>query len=148
MSAEQEMNEALDALEADAGEAFDKEEDLNLADENLETKDIEPKDEIIEDKPKEKPPGYLTYDEWIAKGKDPADFRGENAYISQYESLKEGRLDNKFKGLNCPKCGLKAPANGTDITYMQDLFTKAKFNMLISVCVKCGFELLIGVREE
>ena len=91
MSAEQEMNEALDALEADAGEAFDKEEDLNLADENLETKDIEPKDEIIEDKPKEKPPGYLTYDEWIAKGKDPADFRGENAYKSQYESLKEVR---------------------------------------------------------
>jgi len=39
----------------------------------------------------EKPPGFMDYDEWIAKGKDPADFRGENAYKKQYEALTEVR---------------------------------------------------------
>jgi len=84
---EEEMNEALDALEQETGETLDKEEVLDLSDDNLENEDLELKSEDVDDKP----PGFLTYDEWVAKGKDPADFRGENAYKAQYESLKEVR---------------------------------------------------------
>lgn len=86
---EEEMNDALDVLEKETGETFDKEEDLSLADEHLEGEEaIEGK---LDDEPKEKPPGFLTYDEWVAKGKDPADYRGENAYKKQYDALKEVR---------------------------------------------------------
>jgi hypothetical protein len=77
---EEEMNDALDKLEAEGGE----EAEVIKADDSVE-------EEIIEDEPKEKPPGYLSYEEWVAKGKDPADFRGENAYKKQYDALKEVR---------------------------------------------------------
>lgn len=83
---EEEMNEALDELEKNDTLDNPNEDNLNLSDENLE--DV-PRG--TEDEPKDKPPGFLTYDEWIEKGKDPADFRGENAYKNQYESLKEVR---------------------------------------------------------
>lgn len=49
---------------------------------------VKPDDETPK---KDKPPGFLTHDEWIAAGKDPADFRGEKAYKAQYDSLKEIR---------------------------------------------------------
>ncbi len=89
---EEEMNVALDALEEEAGvlENANK-DDLNLADEHLEGSIDDNADDEPKDKPKDKPPGYLTYDEWVAKGKDPADFRGENAYKAQYDALKEVR---------------------------------------------------------
>ena len=85
---EEEMNDALDKLENESDTSVNANEDeLNLAGEHVE--------EIIEDNPdddpKDKPPGFLTYDEWIEKGKDPADYRGENAYKAQYDSLKEVR---------------------------------------------------------
>jgi len=43
-----------------------------------------------------KPPGFLTYEEWIEKGKDPAEFRGEKAYSAHYDSIQEVR---ELKGL-------------------------------------------------
>ncbi len=67
---EDEINDQLDALEEE------------IKPEEIDDKEI---------KEVEKPPGFLTHDEWIAAGKDPADFRGENAYKSQYEALKEVR---------------------------------------------------------
>ena len=82
---EQEMDEALDALEDEHGSLDHQEDETNLEAQNLE------EEQIIEDEPKKKPPGFLSYDEWVAKGKDPADFRGENAYSAQYEALKEVR---------------------------------------------------------
>lgn len=86
---EEQMDEALDKLEVEEGQKEVIEEgDLGL------DKDDVPRgteDENLDDEPKDKPPGFLTYDEWVAKGKDPADFRGENAYKNQYEALKEVR---------------------------------------------------------
>jgi len=53
------------------------------------------------------PPGFMSHEEWIAAGKDPKDFRGENAYKAQYENLKENRefkdqiknLEHTVKGI-------------------------------------------------
>jgi len=69
------------------------EEEINAALDDLEDEiidDTKPDPNLVEDPPK-KPPGFLTHDEWIAAGKDPADFRGEKAYKAQYDSLKEIR---------------------------------------------------------
>ena len=79
MSAEQEINDALDAIEAEAEEVVE------------EVEVVEETDEVVEEVEETKPPGYLTYDEWIAKGKDPADYKGENAYKAEYERIKEIR---------------------------------------------------------
>jgi len=89
-TSEQEMNEALDALEAEHGVEFDADQD------NIEQEDIAHQEDVeIEEEPKEeqkeKPPGYLTYDEWVAKGKDPADYKGENAYKAEYDRITEIR---------------------------------------------------------
>lgn len=70
---EKEIDEALDALE---------EEQEEIQEEITE--------EVVEE-PAKKPPGFIGYEDWVASGKDPADFRGENAYTAQYESLKEVR---------------------------------------------------------
>ena len=35
------------------------------------------------------PPGHLSYEDWIAQGKDPSDYKGENAYKSEYERIQE-----------------------------------------------------------
>jgi hypothetical protein len=74
---EQEMNEALDALE--------EEHDIDP---------IEPKEseDNLEDEPevKSNPPGYIdNLDDWVAAGKDPDDFKGKNAYSAEYERIKE-----------------------------------------------------------
>ena len=79
---EEDINEALDKLEDEHGvENIDDSQQNN--------------DDQIDDKPAkkedDKPPGYKTYDEWIADGRDPADFRGEKAYSAHYDTLKEVR---------------------------------------------------------
>lgn len=82
---EDEINKALDDLEIDSLDA-PKPEDVVL-EEPEDTPEVTATDE---DPPK-KPPGFLSYEEWIEKGRDPADFRGENAYNKQYDALKEVR---------------------------------------------------------
>lgn len=47
--------------------------------------------EAVEEEPQDKPPGYMGYDDWVAAGKDPADFKGENAYKAEYERIQEIR---------------------------------------------------------
>lgn len=78
---EEEIDAALDEIEEEHGFITGDEPEF---------------DELLEKQKKEgkaleKPPGFLTHDEWIAAGKDPADFRGEKAYKAQYDSLKEIR---------------------------------------------------------
>ena len=82
----QEINDVLDQLEVDQ---LDAKSDVLLT----ENKAVEAEDPIeqVETKPKEKPPGFLSYDEWVAKGKDPADYKGENAYKAEYERIQEIR---------------------------------------------------------
>ncbi len=70
-----EIDQALDALEAEHSEVIEQHE---------------PKEDLKE-VPKDKPPGFIGYDEWIAKGKDPADFKGENAYNAEYGRIQEIR---------------------------------------------------------
>jgi len=73
---QEEIDQALDALEEEHG---------------IEEKKEDPK-------PEDSPPGYLTHEEWIAKGKDPADYKGKNAYNAEYDRIKEIReLKDSFK---------------------------------------------------
>lgn len=80
---EEEINNVLDGLEEDQGADEQQAGQDNQIDDQADDKQ--------DDKPAEKPPGFKTYDEWVAEGKDPADFRGEEAYKAQYETLKELR---------------------------------------------------------
>jgi hypothetical protein len=66
-----EMNEILDGLEED--------------------QEVDETEENIEAKEEEKPPGYKTLEQWTAEGKDPADYKGENAYKAEYERIQEIR---------------------------------------------------------
>lgn len=74
---QEEMDEVLDSLESEHDEVVVEESEKQAPEESKEVG--------------ETPPGFLSYEEWVDKGKDPADFRGENAYKTQYESLKEVR---------------------------------------------------------
>ena len=44
----------------------------------------------------EKPPGYMTHEEWIAAGRDEADYRGQNAYTKEYERIQDNK---ELKGM-------------------------------------------------
>ena len=81
---EEEINEALDDLEKDHDAENIDEQQVNDDEQQIDAKQDD-------DQEKEKPPGYKTYDEWIADGRDPAAFRGEKAYTDHYETLKEVR---------------------------------------------------------
>lgn len=81
---DEEINAALDALE----DEHDVEEDDSgvSEDEGLVGDESDHEDQK---EGEDKPPGYLTYDEWVKSGKDPKDFKGENAYKKEYERIKE-----------------------------------------------------------
>ena len=100
MSTEQdEIDAALDNLESDNGVTL-----ADLDDDN-QGQVIEGNAEAIENtkifaaddddpEPKEEddpPPGYIGYVEWVASGKDPKKFRGEDAYTAQYDQIQETR---------------------------------------------------------
>lgn len=37
------------------------------------------------------PKGFMGYNEWIEAGKDPADFKGENAYKKEYDHIQDSK---------------------------------------------------------
>ena len=85
------MNAALDALEEEHGIDLDGEQ---LAPEVIVDDDPAPDPEPEpEQKPKaDNPPGYIdNLEDWVAAGKNPDDFKGKNAYTSEYERIKENR---------------------------------------------------------
>ena len=84
---EQDMNEALDALETEHG--IDLDQEIDNAPEFVE----EEVEDIVEDEPiAANPPGYIdNLDDWIAAGKHPDDFKGKNAYKAEYERIQELR---------------------------------------------------------
>ncbi len=88
---EQEMSDALDNI--DVEQLDDQQSDTvdSQQDQQNETADSKNNQQIDTNNADQKPPGFLSYEEWVEKGKDPADFRGEKAYKAQYESLKEVR---------------------------------------------------------
>jgi len=81
MSNEAEMDKVLDAMEEQLLPDDQVEEDI--VDEII--------DEEIEVDAEEKPPGFMDYEQWVAAGKDPRKFRGEEAYKAHYVSLQEIR---------------------------------------------------------
>lgn len=98
---QQEMDEALDKLEAEHGNLDESNDNQFVLDESQVTLD----ENVINKEEKEKPPGYLSYDEWIGKGKDPADYKGENAYKAEYDRIHEIRdlkstMNQVVEGMN------------------------------------------------
>ena len=46
------------------------------------------------------PPGFMNYEEWVAAGKDPADFKGENAYRAEFDRIQDNKhLKTEVKDL-------------------------------------------------
>ena len=41
--------------------------------------------------PDEDPPGFMPYEDWVAAGKDPDDYRGKNAYNKQFDNIQENK---------------------------------------------------------
>lgn len=74
------MNDPLEALEA----AYENVEEAETKAEEVEEA------EIIEEEIK--PPGYKSYDEWIAEGKDPDRYKGKKAYEDEYNRIQEVKL--------------------------------------------------------
>lgn len=88
-----EMDAALDALESDAGTTF---EDLDNEGQpqKEEAQDTQGSEEKVTEEAEggeEAPPGYIGYEDWVASGKDPKKFRGEDAYSAQYDQIQETR---------------------------------------------------------
>jgi len=81
-----EMDAALDALEAEHG-AFDEPQE-EVVEEVVEEVEEEVVEEI-EEGPEAKPPGFMGYEEWVAAGKDPKKYRGEEAYSAEFDRIQE-----------------------------------------------------------
>lgn len=73
------INETLDALEAEQNKNAQDQEPDQITDPGTQQQE------------EEKPPGFLNYKQWIEKGKDPKDFKGENAYSAEYDRINELR---------------------------------------------------------
>ena len=90
---EADMNAALDALENEHGVDLDVSPEPEVIEEAAKiVEELEPEPEVID----EKPPGYMGYDDWIAAGKNPDDFKGKNAYSAEYGRIQEVK---ELKGL-------------------------------------------------
>jgi len=86
MSNQEDMDKVLDDIE-------DKlPEDEEVSQEDIKAKaELEGEEETQEETQEESPPGFMNYEEWVAAGKDPKKFRGEEAYKDHYDSLQEIR---------------------------------------------------------
>ena len=84
------MDAALDALETEHGIDLDPVEPEVVG--------------VVEDEPEQepevqaddKPPGYISYDDWVDQGKDPDLFKGSKAYSAEYDRIQEVK---ELKGL-------------------------------------------------
>ena len=66
--------------------------DLDAAQEQEQGADEVIVNEVVEDSPDDdEAPGFMGYDDWIAAGKDPDDYRGKNAYKAQYDNIQANK---------------------------------------------------------
>lgn len=89
------MNSVLDQLEQEHGlqtEHGIEQPNLDTEPANLDTEQpVDNNVEEVQESTPEKTKGYITYDDWVEQGKDPSDFKGENAYKAEYERINEIR---------------------------------------------------------
>ena len=86
------MDAALDALETEHGIDLDPVEP-EVVDVVEDDPEPEPEPEVQAD---DKPPGYISYDDWVDQGKDPDLFKGSKAYSAEYDRIQEVK---ELKGL-------------------------------------------------
>ena len=80
-----EMNQALDKL------GLDVEDPAPVVD------DHQP--DVVE--PKDNPPGFKTYDEWVADGGDPDEWQGKKKYEDHYNLIQDTKsLKSEVKSMN------------------------------------------------
>lgn len=65
------------------------EDEYNQLDHDVTVDDDNQDDEAVEQD--DNPPGFKTYDEWVAAGKDPDEYKGKKAYKAEYERIQEIR---------------------------------------------------------
>lgn len=82
-------------------------DDLGITDDpaiNADPPKIEPEEieeEIEEEEIEDNPPGYMSYEDWIADGKDPDDWQGKNKYSQQYDLIQHNKeFKSELKGMN------------------------------------------------
>jgi len=85
------IDAALDAVEKEHGIVHDDHVEVLPNDpEPIETENLDP-DPAPENNADDNPPGYKTYDEWIAEGRDPDLYKGKKAYEAEYERIQENK---------------------------------------------------------
>ena len=77
------MNRSMEEITAD----LEKAQSDDLDGEELPAQD----EEENEEEAPEEIPGYMGYEDWIAAGKDPDDYRGKNAYKAQYDIIQDNK---------------------------------------------------------
>ena len=89
------IDAALDALEFDSDPIEQAVEQVEQA---IEVDEPEVVAQVVADEPlvADKPPGYISYEDWVADGKDPDLFKGKKAYEAEYDRIQEVR---ELKGL-------------------------------------------------
>lgn len=55
------------------------------------TEELEEHEEVEEETEEGDPPGFVPYEDWVAQGKDPDDWRGKNAFKREYERIQKNR---------------------------------------------------------
>lgn len=87
---QEEMNKVLDDFEQKLG-GDQEPEAINQEIEEPEVEDVNEPDEVEAKAEDEKPAGFMSYDDWVAAGKDPKKYRGEEAFEAHGKTLQELR---------------------------------------------------------
>lgn len=97
----EEMNAALGDLGIPGGEVI--EEPIINATPKASEDPIVEEPEVIEQELEvaENPPGYVSYEDWVADGKNPDDWQGKNKYSQQYDLIQDNKgIKSELRGLN------------------------------------------------
>ena len=74
----------------DGAEDFDDAEEVEIEEEEVEAVESEAAVEDVDEEEKEaEMPGFMSYEDWVADGKDPELYKGRKAYKAEYERIQE-----------------------------------------------------------
>lgn len=90
LEAEVEALKSVDTEEVETEEVVEETEEVEA--EEVESEEVE--------ETSDNPPGFISYEDWVAQGKDPNDWRGANAYKREYDRIQEVKeLSSKMTDL-------------------------------------------------
>lgn len=71
--------------------AEEVEQEVEEVVETEEVEEVEAEAEEVKEVEEKSPPGFVSYEDWVAQGKDPDDWRGANAYKREYDRIQENK---------------------------------------------------------